>query len=80
MPVPPPAWSTPRTSSGAPWGSASTVTVFTAAGGAHSVHGLSHAVSSTLTGSMVFMALGLLVVVAVIARPERLRPAVLRSP
>jgi len=56
------------------------VTVFTAAGGAHSVHGLSHAVSSTLTGTMVFMALGLLVVVAVIARPERLRPAVLRSP
>jgi predicted MFS family arabinose efflux permease len=56
------------------------VTVFTAAGGAQSVHGLTHAVSSTLTGSMVFLALGLLVVVAVIARPERLRPAVLRSP
>jgi len=49
------------------------VSVFTANGGNAGVRGLTHAVSSSLTGSMVFLALGLVVVVAVIARPERLR-------
>ena len=57
------------------------VSVFTANGGNAGVRGLTHAVSSSLTGSMVFLALGLLVVVAVIARPERLRRDLLvRSP
>jgi EmrB/QacA subfamily drug resistance transporter len=44
------------------------VPVFTAAGGGHD---LSHAVASSLLGSMVFVALALLVVVAVIVRPVR---------
>jgi EmrB/QacA subfamily drug resistance transporter len=47
------------------------VSVFTAAGGEDSVHALPHAVSSVLTGSAVFVALSLLVVVVVIARPAR---------
>jgi EmrB/QacA subfamily drug resistance transporter len=47
------------------------VTVFTAAGGGQNAHDLAHAVSSSITGSAVFMALGLLVVLAVIARPAR---------
>ena len=47
------------------------VTVFTAAGGGQNAHELAHGVASTLTGSVVFMALALLVVAAVIARPAR---------
>jgi EmrB/QacA subfamily drug resistance transporter len=47
------------------------VTVFTATGGGQSAHDLAHGVASALSGSVVFLALGLLVVVAVIARPAR---------
>lgn len=47
------------------------VTVFTAAGGGENADELAHGVASALTGSVVFLALGLLVVVAVIARPAR---------
>jgi EmrB/QacA subfamily drug resistance transporter len=47
------------------------VTVFTAAGGTQNAHELAAGVASALTGSVVFLALGLLVVVAVIARPAR---------
>jgi EmrB/QacA subfamily drug resistance transporter len=49
------------------------VSVFTAAGGNHGAGALPHAVSSVLTGSVVFVALSLLVVVLVIARPIRSR-------
>jgi len=47
------------------------VTVFTAAGGEGSAHELVQGVASSLTGSVVFLALGLLVVVVAIARPAR---------
>jgi EmrB/QacA subfamily drug resistance transporter len=47
------------------------VTVFTAAGGTQNAHELAHGVASAITGSVVFLALGLLVVLAVIARPRR---------
>ena len=47
------------------------VTVFTASGGGRSAHALAQGVASSLTGSAVFLALGLLVVVAVIARRDR---------
>jgi EmrB/QacA subfamily drug resistance transporter len=47
------------------------VTVFTAAGGGGNTHQLADAVADTLTGSVVFLALGLLVVVAVMGRPGR---------
>jgi EmrB/QacA subfamily drug resistance transporter len=47
------------------------VTVFTAAGGGDGADGLAHGVASTITGSMVFLALALLVVVFVIAHPVR---------
>jgi hypothetical protein len=53
------------------------VTVFTAAGGGANAHDLVQGVASALTGSVVFLALGLLVVVGVIARPAR--PAFLRA-
>jgi EmrB/QacA subfamily drug resistance transporter len=53
------------------------VTVFTAAGGGATAHDLVQGVASSLTGSAVFLALGLLVVVGVIARPAR--PAFLRA-
>ena len=49
------------------------VTVFTAAGGDGDAHALTHGVASALTGSVVFLALALLVVIAVIARPGRAR-------
>jgi EmrB/QacA subfamily drug resistance transporter len=51
------------------------VTVFTAAGGGSGAHELVRGVASSLTGSAVFLALGLLVVLGVIARPTR-APAV----
>jgi EmrB/QacA subfamily drug resistance transporter len=47
------------------------VTVFTAAGGTENAHELAHGVASALTGSVAFLALGLLVVVALIAWPLR---------
>jgi EmrB/QacA subfamily drug resistance transporter len=47
------------------------VTVFTAAGGGDGADGLAHGVASTITGSMVFLAVALLVVVFVMARPVR---------
>ena len=47
------------------------VTVFTAAGGTQNAHELAHGVASAIEGSVVFLALGLLVVLAVIARPAR---------
>jgi EmrB/QacA subfamily drug resistance transporter len=47
------------------------VTVFTANGGESGGHALAHGVASSLTGSAVFLALALLVVVVVIARPSR---------
>jgi MFS family permease len=47
------------------------VTVFTAAGGDENARELAHGVATTLTGSAVFLALALIVVVAVIARPSR---------
>jgi EmrB/QacA subfamily drug resistance transporter len=47
------------------------VTVFTAAGGNADAATLAHAVSRSITGSVVFLAAGLLVVVLVIARPAR---------
>jgi EmrB/QacA subfamily drug resistance transporter len=47
------------------------VTVFTAAGGDGDAHALAHGVASALTGSVVFIGLALLVVIAVIARPDR---------
>jgi EmrB/QacA subfamily drug resistance transporter len=52
------------------------VTVFTAAGGNGDAHALADGVASTLIGSVAFLALGLLVVVTVIARPARLVPGV----
>jgi EmrB/QacA subfamily drug resistance transporter len=47
------------------------VTVFTAAGGGENAHELADGVASALTGSVVFLALALLVVVAVIGWPAR---------
>jgi EmrB/QacA subfamily drug resistance transporter len=47
------------------------VTVFTAAGGTQNAHELAQGVASAIEGSAAFLALGLLVVVAVIARPAR---------
>ena len=47
------------------------VTVFTAAGGGQNAHQLADGVASALTGSVVFLAMALLVVVAVIGRPAR---------
>jgi len=47
------------------------VTVFTAAGGDENARELAHGVATTLTGSAIFLALALIVVVAVIARPSR---------
>jgi predicted MFS family arabinose efflux permease len=55
------------------------VTVFTAAGGEANARGLTHGVESALTGSMVFLALGLLVVVTVIARPRRVTLDAIRA-
>ena len=47
------------------------VSVFTAAGGSATAATLAHAVSRSVAGSVVFLALGLLVVVLVIGRPAR---------
>jgi EmrB/QacA subfamily drug resistance transporter len=47
------------------------VSVFAAAGGGANTATLAHAVSRSVTGSVVFLAAGLLVVVLVIARPGR---------
>jgi EmrB/QacA subfamily drug resistance transporter len=47
------------------------VTVFTAAGGGENAHELADGVAGALIGSVVFLALALLVVVAVIGRPAR---------
>jgi EmrB/QacA subfamily drug resistance transporter len=47
------------------------VTVFTGAGGGEDARELAHGVATTLTGSAIFLALALIVVVAVIARPSR---------
>jgi hypothetical protein len=49
------------------------VTVFAAAGGGGDAHALTHGVASALTGSVVFIAAALLVVIAVIAIPDRAR-------
>jgi predicted MFS family arabinose efflux permease len=47
------------------------VTVFTATGGTQNAVELAHGVAGAITGSMVFLAVGLLVVVAVIGPPAR---------